>query len=345
MQIRRIAKAAVVLSAVVLACVLAGAASSGKNESEESVPRLETRCYDVSDLLTQDVGHSAAPMFSVLGSEMGSEKLMTPFGVAVRTPETGDIGIQDLVDLIKRHVSAQSNASVAAWSDEGGPASLEWLANLLLVSQTAEAQKQIEDFFALLRKDRLSSVNVGIRANWIQVDQALARQFLNTKPAPQAVDLEALRKAGAQVLCSGQVTTRNFRRVWMSASRTESVVVDVAKSGKDPKVLIPVMGTLLSGASLEITPIIQKGGKTVRIGLYSQIVGFGEESGPPLEVRANSDDKVPIDINQRPTFSHEFKSSVELPVGKPTVVAGTSLLPGEPEGKVLYLVLTVDLTP
>jgi hypothetical protein len=343
MRIRQIAKAAVVLAAVVLACVLAGAASSGKNESEESVPRLETRCYDVSDLLDQDVGHSAAPMFTVLGSAMGSEKLIPQFDGCFETKETGDLGIEELVDRIKRHVNHESNAAVAAWSDEGGPATIDWVANLLLVSQTQEAHKQIEDSLALVRKNLSSSVNVGIRAVWIQVDQALARQFLNSKPAPQTVDLEALRKAGAQVLCSAQVTTCNLRRVWLSANRTDFVVGDTAKSGKDSKVLKPDLGPV-SGAILVVTPIIQKGGKAVRIGLFSQFVGLGEGAKSLVPIGADSKNQPPIDISQRSALLHEFKSSVELPVGKPTIVGGMSLSPGEPDGKVIYLVLTVDLS-
>jgi hypothetical protein len=247
--------------------------------------------------------------------------------------------------MVKRLVKHESSAAIAVWSEEGGSADVEWAGELLVISQTAEAHKQIEELLTLLRKDFFFSVNVGIRANWIQVDQAVARQLLNSKPAPQTVDLEALRKAGAHILCAGQVTARNRQRVWLFASRAESVVQDAAKSEEDSKGLIPVIGTLPSGASLEATPIIQKQGKTARIVLYSQFVGLGEEAGPLLKVGADVDGQHPIEISHRPEFHHEFVSTVELPVGKPTIVAGTSLLPGEVEGKVLYLVLTVDLSP
>lgn len=58
-----------------------------------------------------------------------------------------------LVDLVQRTVNNMSDRSVAAWADEGGPASIEFFNNKLVVTQTEQAFHRIARLLADLRQN------------------------------------------------------------------------------------------------------------------------------------------------------------------------------------------------
>jgi len=62
------------------------------------------------------------------------------------------IGWQEVADIIKRTVSGMTDPKVAAWTDEGGPAAIDYYDGVLIVTQTPQAHERIAEFFALLRE-------------------------------------------------------------------------------------------------------------------------------------------------------------------------------------------------
>jgi hypothetical protein len=60
----------------------------------------------------------------------------------------------DLIDTIKQRVNHISDPNVAAWTDEGGPAAVDYMNYILIVTQTREGHEEIN---ALLQNLRLQS--------------------------------------------------------------------------------------------------------------------------------------------------------------------------------------------
>ncbi|HUT59761.1 MAG TPA: nucleotide-binding protein [Phycisphaerae bacterium] len=63
----------------------------------------------------------------------------------------GLAGWQVLVDIVQRTVNNQSDPDVAAWADEGGPASVEYLNGKLIITQTDRGHERVADLLAQLR--------------------------------------------------------------------------------------------------------------------------------------------------------------------------------------------------
>jgi hypothetical protein len=62
------------------------------------------------------------------------------------------IGWEELVDIIKRNVNNMADPKVAAWTDEGGPAAIDYYGGVLIVTQTPKAHERIAELLALLRE-------------------------------------------------------------------------------------------------------------------------------------------------------------------------------------------------
>ncbi|MGB2967782.1 MAG: hypothetical protein WBD14_10300, partial [Phycisphaerae bacterium] len=83
-------------------------------------------------------------------------------GGAAAEPETG-IGWQELVDIIKRNVNSMADPSVAPWTDEGGPASIDYMNGLLIVTQTRQGHERVSDLLEKLRRERAIMISVESR--------------------------------------------------------------------------------------------------------------------------------------------------------------------------------------
>jgi len=77
--------------------------------------------------------------------------------------EEGPAGPQELRDLIQRTVNNQSDPSVAAWADEGGPAAIEYMNGLLIVTQTRIGHTKVADLLEQLRRERAIMISVESR--------------------------------------------------------------------------------------------------------------------------------------------------------------------------------------
>ena len=87
------------------------------------------------DILQQDLPLGMYKVWERDGKSLGSG----------RTPH-----ITDLVSVLQRNVSAQQQPGVAAWSDEGGPATVESFNGVLLVTQTRTGQERVASFLTRL---------------------------------------------------------------------------------------------------------------------------------------------------------------------------------------------------
>ncbi|MFO8013007.1 MAG: hypothetical protein R6X20_06835 [Phycisphaerae bacterium] len=77
--------------------------------------------------------------------------------------EEGPAGPQELRDLIQRTVNNQSDPNVAAWGDEGGPAAIEYMNGLLIVTQTRIGHDKVSGLLEQLRRERAIMISVESR--------------------------------------------------------------------------------------------------------------------------------------------------------------------------------------
>jgi len=63
-----------------------------------------------------------------------------------------EVGRQELMDIIKRNVINLADRNVAAWTDEGGPAAIDYYDGVFVVTQTLRGQERVMDLLTMLRK-------------------------------------------------------------------------------------------------------------------------------------------------------------------------------------------------
>ena len=85
------------------------------------VPNFVGPRFEVGDVTNQAAGGTGGGLFAAPEDKGGDEARATP---------------ERIVDLVKRHVRNSSDRRIAPWSDEGGPATIEYLDGKLIVSQT-----------------------------------------------------------------------------------------------------------------------------------------------------------------------------------------------------------------
>jgi len=75
------------------------------------------------------------------------------------------VGWQVLVDVVLRMVNNMSDPDVAAWADEGGPASVEYLNGKLVITQTDRGHEKVAELLAQVR----AADQVGLEAQEVDV--------------------------------------------------------------------------------------------------------------------------------------------------------------------------------
>jgi hypothetical protein len=108
--------------------------------------------------LYQDLPMVMYPIRDIVKATAGDSPLGKPFGgggeedvLAVGWREV-EVGWQEVADIIKRMVSNMTDPKVAAWTDEGGPAAIDYYDGVLVMTQTPEGHERIAELLALLRE-------------------------------------------------------------------------------------------------------------------------------------------------------------------------------------------------
>jgi general secretion pathway protein D len=143
-----------------------------KEKLQQNLPVVT---YPVQDLVAQipDFG-AEAPRFEVGditqaaaaaagGGGGGFGQLFGAGGGAGAQQPDANVGPQELIDIIQRTVNSQSDPAVAAWSDEGGPAAIEYMNGLLIITQTRRGHEKVAELLEQLRRERAIMINVESR--------------------------------------------------------------------------------------------------------------------------------------------------------------------------------------
>jgi general secretion pathway protein D len=141
-----------------------------KEKLQQNLPVVT---YPVQDLVAQipDFG-AEAPRFEVgdvtqaaaaaAGGGGGGFGQLFGQGGQTQQPDA-NVGPQELIDIIQRTVNSQSDPAVAAWSDEGGPAAVEFMNGLLIITQTRRGHEKVAELLEQLRRERAIMINVEAR--------------------------------------------------------------------------------------------------------------------------------------------------------------------------------------
>jgi type II secretory pathway component GspD/PulD (secretin) len=139
---------------------------TSKEKMQQNLPVVT---YPVQDLVAQipDFANQA-PRFEVsnvlaAASTAGGGGGAGLFGGAAAAPTETIAGSAELISIIQRTVSSQSDPTVAAWSDEGGPAAIEYMNGLLIITQTRRGHEKVSDLLEQLRRERAIMISVETR--------------------------------------------------------------------------------------------------------------------------------------------------------------------------------------
>jgi hypothetical protein len=171
------------------------ATAAGDPQGEEKPPEVLTRVYDLRDLM-MNVGDY--PFTGKIGVPATKEIVFVAENGAVK-PTSQPTRADRVVDLIKLIMDTVNTDS---WRDNGGTSgAIRDLSGLLVVTQTADAHKQIQTLLGQLREDHLRTVRV--QADWILLTPEQAAALLpadqkgDGKVAARTIDSAALAKLPA----------------------------------------------------------------------------------------------------------------------------------------------------
>ncbi|MBE3097477.1 MAG: hypothetical protein IMZ44_10160 [Planctomycetes bacterium] len=146
-----------------------------KDKLQQNLPVVT---YPVQDLVAQiPQFDEQAPRFEVASVLQAASQASGGggglFGGGMAAaPADQPVGSQELIAIIQRTVSNQSDPAVAAWSDEGGPAAIEYMNGLLIITQTRRGHEKVADLLDQLRRER--AIMISVESRFCQVSD----QFL-----------------------------------------------------------------------------------------------------------------------------------------------------------------------
>ncbi len=99
---------------------------------------LPVKTYDITPLLERVV----------------ATRLLPGGRVAVEVLADDTMGTTEIINVLKQNVNATNDAYVAQWSDEGGPAVMQYIDNVIVTSQTPRGHQEVARLLGQLMEDR-----------------------------------------------------------------------------------------------------------------------------------------------------------------------------------------------
>ncbi len=255
--------------------------SPTKAESDEY---MQTRSYDVTDLITMvrdheerdpfspttesygDIGWYSGPTFNTGMGDRG-------FGGYGPAPSRFQpVAYQPIMDAITNTIAPKT------WADNGGTGTIANFDRMLVISQTLEIHLEIEHFLADLRARRQARPTLSIELHWLWLDAKQCDRLLAGRATPSegrrslAIDPERLRQIAhdvpgfvGHVACQdgiGTVITAGDRRAIIQTA----IPVVGDGIGYQPVIRVPNVG-----AAAQVRPTFIPGTKTVTLDIASII--------------------------------------------------------------------------
>jgi len=269
---------------------------------------------------------------------------------------TRDEGIdwQAFVDIIKHTVNNQTDPKVAAWTDEGGPASIDYSsyggAGVLIVSQTREGQKRVESLLEAMRgASEVGGSMLAIHARWVEMADAKVAELLGRDPAKRQVPMEVtdadLAKADAKTIYRGGTTCFDRQTVFVASGNFKVYFANAKPFSCEAFLgITPVIRNCLVGGMLEVRPQLSKDKNTVLLDYLSYVNPSANiEHAGSQEFAVGADRGEPLRGNLGfPAVDFQtLRGSVRIPLGK-SILLGFTTGPKLKDGKVSCLIVEVS---
>jgi hypothetical protein len=338
------------------------------------------RIYDVRDLLEEyrdyriyDVARADA--FETPPASGGT----TPTGQSGPTMPMAAVPLSDRADELVKALEAAVAAD--SWRDNGGTESVQQHSGLLIVTQSAANQKLVKEFLDQLSRANSAMVRVEADWVWGSRDEIgeLLPKSGNARissTAIQEVDahrLAALPRSVRHV--HAEVTGRNGQAMFVVCGREKSIITNVTPIvSTATSAFAPTVDNIGGGAALGVKAMAKPG-----LG-YAMLVlsgGYGElgrtrgvsaaavagavfdspattqpattqpttlpslsAAGVPPELRGGS--RIRSKFNTIEMKVQELRTSIRVPLGRPTVAASATWDPtGRKDASELLLIITV----
>jgi len=276
--------------------------------------------------------------------------------------------VNDLIRAISTLVDPDS------WASVGGAGDIAYFGGLLLVRQTAPNHDLIEEFLEMIRSEGATAKTAIVDAHWLLLESAQLKELLRGVDSAGAsgrsrlpVDPAALDELAQEVPgYRGRITCFSGQTVHVASGGRRSVVVSVIPVVGSAPAYQPIQAVLNLGVVLEVTPSLLPGTDEAILDLYSTVTKWGEPD-PPIQIESRfppgqqpagmsgetvetpgGTASVTVDRVNIPT--QQLATTLRAPLGKPVLVGGLTLEPGEMEPsepndanrKQLYLVVQVS---
>lgn len=268
-------------------------------------------------------------------------------------------GRDELVDAIIGTVMPDT------WLDTaGGEGVCTPLGGMLLIKQTAEAHKQIEQLLSDIRTEGGNLHTVTLDAAWLSLT---SDEFEKLVPKPNgeegelpAVDSAVLKELAAKnTTHQGRVSCYNDQTVHLVSGDRRTLVVGVSPTvgfgsvGYTPAMAIPNIGLLL-----QVRPTVDPNRKSAVLNVTSTLTEW-QDPGEAITIKTDfepaSKDGIPtkggstqVSVDRVNLKTQQLATTVRVPVGQPVVVGGLSQLKNDPkaaaDGPARQLYLIVKLT-
>jgi hypothetical protein len=267
------------------------------------------------------------------------------------------MGFVEIMGFLKRMVNQSANRKVAQWSDEGGPASIEYYscggAGVLIVTQTREGQAQVAALLDVLRSaSEVGGSMLTIHVTWLEVTDAKAADLLGRDPAKRQVPMEVtpadLAKADAKTLYRAATTCFDRQEVCAASGNLRTYV-----GSTTPIVCEGLFGwtsnvrPFMVGGVLEVRPHLAADRSTVLLDYRSYLTTAASIEHCPVQVATDAKDNAkaattaPTTIDLPSLECQTLRGSVRIPLGK-TILLGCTTGPKLKDGKVACLVVEVS---
>lgn len=320
--------------------------------------RMVTRTYDLTDLFRAPRNYPL-PQSMVPATRLPGEEPLRGGGQSLFGGMEGEKSAAP--SLFPQPVTAESIGQLLmgtiapqSWRDAGGSlGSLRFIGARLVVSQTADNQKQIEDLLNIIRDEAGTAYMVSVQAQWIQFTPDDLRAITGKPSDATGAALKEVPDGlltDAKVYARGQTLGYNGQTVHVASGRANTVI-----TGMEPVVGTQAIGyslqtvTVQSGVALQVTPQVLSDGKLISLDLHS-IVSEIDDTAPLPDPRALDTDgptTEPIEqtLGQRARIiAQQFSTTARIPVGKRVLIGGMTFDPGAnaETGKQLYLVIEAN---
>jgi hypothetical protein len=237
------------------------------------------------------------------------------------------------------------------WRDAGGDiGSIRFLGGVMIISQTADNHKKIDDLLKMIRSAYGPLKMITVKAYWIMLEPDQIKELMGTQPANgavQVVDPATVAKFGQGAhWCQGATSCFNGQTVHISSGRGRTVITAAEPVvGSSAALYSPKTSLVQAGAVLQVMPLLSPDGKTAVLDVSSVASTWGKletvEVGP---VNAKNVTTASTAIDRMNVGVQELRTTLRIPVGKLVLVGGMTMEPAgdtTDSGKQLYLLAEV----